>query len=250
MKEPLGARWTRRFTGAIGGRLSYANVMATVAVFIALGGSAWAVAANSIGSKELKRNAVGKKHVKKNAVGTKELRANAVGSAIIRDNAVRPPKIPDGSLTGAKILESSLGQVPSAATAANAALLDGLDSTAFQRARTRVFQVNRDEVRDFVTGSTLAQLTVPEGTYLALAKLSIIHPGAGNDATTTCDLSVPGANDDSQMSRMGGGGTVADQLGFPLATTFTGSGNVSLRCTNFSGANDAFNIKLIALRVD
>jgi hypothetical protein len=250
MKEPLGARSTRRFTRAIGGRLSYANVMATAAMFVALGGTAWAIGANSVGSKELKRNAVGTKHVKENAVGTKELRANAVGSRIIRDNAVRPRKIPDNSLTGAKIVESSLGQVPSADTAANAALLDGLDSTAFQRARTRVFQVNRDEALDFVAGSTLAQLTVPEGTYLALAKLSIIHPGAGNDATTTCDLLVPGANNDSQKSRMSGGGTGADQLGFPLATTFTGSGSVSLRCTNFSGANDAFNIKLIALRVD
>ena len=42
---------------------AYGNMMATVAVFIALGGLAWAVAANSIGSKKLKRKAVRRLHM-------------------------------------------------------------------------------------------------------------------------------------------------------------------------------------------
>jgi hypothetical protein len=144
----------------------------------------------------------------------------------------------------------SVAHATTATSALNADQLDGLDSSAFQRVRDRVFQVGHAEVLNFPAGSTLAELTVPDGTYFALAKLSIIHPDAGNDATTTCNLSVPGPLDDSQQSRMGGGGTVADQLGFPLATTFTGAGQLSLSCSNFSGNNDAFNIKLIALRLD
>jgi hypothetical protein len=41
-------------------KLSYANVMATIAVFIALGGSAYAfhLGKNSVGTKQLKKNAV------------------------------------------------------------------------------------------------------------------------------------------------------------------------------------------------
>ena len=42
-------------------RLSYANVMATIAVFIALGGGAYAalkVPKDSVGNKQLKNNAV------------------------------------------------------------------------------------------------------------------------------------------------------------------------------------------------
>ena len=43
---------------AVRKRLTYANVMASAAVFIALGGSAWALTANSIGTKHLRDGAV------------------------------------------------------------------------------------------------------------------------------------------------------------------------------------------------
>jgi hypothetical protein len=52
-------------------RLSYANVMATVAVFIALGGTTYAAATlpdNSIGTKQLKSNAVSTKKIQNGAV--------------------------------------------------------------------------------------------------------------------------------------------------------------------------------------
>lgn len=75
-------------------RLSYANVMATVAVFIALGGASYAAF-----------------KLPKNSVGTKQLKNNAVTTAKIKNDAV----------TGAKVQESSLGTVPSAASAASAA---------------------------------------------------------------------------------------------------------------------------------
>jgi hypothetical protein len=51
--------------------ISYANVMATLAVFIALGGSAYAVS-------QLPRNSVGAAQIKRNAVGTSELRDRSV----------------------------------------------------------------------------------------------------------------------------------------------------------------------------
>ena len=52
-------------------RLSYANVMATIAVFIALGGSSYA-------ALSLPRNSVGSKQIRKGAVGTSELRDRGV----------------------------------------------------------------------------------------------------------------------------------------------------------------------------
>jgi hypothetical protein len=39
-------------------QLSYANVMSTIAVFVALGGTSYAVARNSIGNAQLRKNAV------------------------------------------------------------------------------------------------------------------------------------------------------------------------------------------------
>jgi hypothetical protein len=91
-------------------RLSYANVIATVALFVALGGGAYAA--------KVAKNSVGASQIKKNAVGTSEVAAGAVGSS----------EVVDGSLVGADVAESTLGQVPSADA------LDGLDSSAFQPA--------------------------------------------------------------------------------------------------------------------
>lgn len=85
-------------------RLTYANVMSSLAVFLVLGGGA-ALAANQLG---------------KNSVGTKQLRKNAVTAAKIKKNAVRTAKIRNRAVTGAKINLATLGTVPSAAHAASA----------------------------------------------------------------------------------------------------------------------------------
>jgi hypothetical protein len=63
-------------------RLTYANVMATIAVFIALGGSSYAVI-------KLPRNSVGSAQIKRGAVGPSEVRASAVGSRQVRRESLR-----------------------------------------------------------------------------------------------------------------------------------------------------------------
>ena len=59
--------------------INYANVMATIAVFLALGGSAWALAKHSVGTKQLKKNAVSTKKIKNNAVTSAKIADGAVG---------------------------------------------------------------------------------------------------------------------------------------------------------------------------
>jgi hypothetical protein len=104
--------------------LTYANVMATIAVFIALGGGAYAVST-----------------APKNSVVSKSIKNGQVKSADVQD---------DG-LTGADINEDTLGQVPQAFSALNAQnteqadhatsadsatdaqTLDGIDSPNFAR---------------------------------------------------------------------------------------------------------------------
>lgn len=75
-------------------RLTYANVMSSIAVFLVLGG-ATAFAASKIGTSQIKANAITTGKIKKNAVTTAKIKKDAV--------------------TGAKVKESTLDQVPSAA---------------------------------------------------------------------------------------------------------------------------------------
>ena len=61
-------------------QLTYANVMATIAVFLAMGGGAYALT------------------VPRNSVGAGQIKANAVDTAEIKNNAVTSPKVRNGSL--------------------------------------------------------------------------------------------------------------------------------------------------------
>lgn len=88
-------------------RLSYANVMSTLAVFMVLAGGT-AVAAqqlgkNSVGPRQLKKSSVTAAKLKKNAVTTPKIRNKAVTAAKLRDGAVTAAKIADGAIGGAKI---------------------------------------------------------------------------------------------------------------------------------------------------
>jgi len=84
-------------------RLTYANVMSSIAVFLVLGG-ATALAAG----------------LAKNSVGPKQIKKNAVTTAKIKNNAVTTAKLKNGAVSGAKVNLSTLGKVPSASTADNA----------------------------------------------------------------------------------------------------------------------------------
>jgi hypothetical protein len=58
-------------------QLSYANVMSTIAVFIALGGTSYAVARNSVGNLQLRKNAVTSSKVKDRSLSTRDLAPSA-----------------------------------------------------------------------------------------------------------------------------------------------------------------------------
>jgi hypothetical protein len=90
-------------------RLTYANVMSSIAVFFVLSG-ATAFAATKIGSGQLKANSVLTGKIKKEAVTTSK----------IKNNSITTSKIADKAVTGAKIDPVGLGTVPNATNAVNA----------------------------------------------------------------------------------------------------------------------------------
>ncbi len=78
-------------------RLSYPNVMSTIAVFIALGG------ATAFAATALPKNSVGSRQLKKNAVTAAKIEAGAVGGNRLADGAVSSNQLANGAVTGAKI---------------------------------------------------------------------------------------------------------------------------------------------------
>jgi hypothetical protein len=138
-------------------RLTYANVISTIALVIALGaGSAFAagqLAPKSVGSRQLRPGAVTADKIRKHAVtapkieaeaikqgkvaggaiATEKIAVGAVTGAKIADGAVVPEKIPNDSLTGAKVNEASFGQVPFAKTADFATSAETANPLAFAR---------------------------------------------------------------------------------------------------------------------
>ncbi len=71
-------------------RLSYANVMSSIAVFLALGGGAYAVS--------VPRNSVGSAQIRSDAVGVSEIRSGAVRGAEVRDGSLRAADFKAGEL--------------------------------------------------------------------------------------------------------------------------------------------------------
>ena len=86
-------------------RLNYSNIIATMALFIALGGAAVAAGLpkNSVGPKQLKRGAVKTKALARNAVTSGKIAPGAVGPGKLGANAVGPGNIGNGAVTSAKI---------------------------------------------------------------------------------------------------------------------------------------------------
>jgi hypothetical protein len=90
MSQQLEARKARRGADRIRERLSYANVIATVALFIALGGSAWALSRGEVKSRHIANNAVTTPKIKNNAVTAPKLacKGNSAADKMVRAGSV------------------------------------------------------------------------------------------------------------------------------------------------------------------
>jgi len=149
--------------------------MSVIAVFIALGGSSYAIS-----------------KLPKNTVGTKQLKKNAVTTAKLKNEAVTAGKVRKGTLTGTQIDTSTLGTVPTATRAATAGQADsagvantlqGMGANAFVQGRG----AQAAERRDLEKGQT-------EVTLIAIPGVAEVRVGCKPTAAFRLDLiNVSGA---------------------------------------------------------
>ncbi len=138
-------------------KLTYANVVSTLALFVALSGAGAYAASQlppkSVGEPELRPGAVTAEKLRKNAVIAPKIKAlavkqgkiangavsaaklgnGAVGGEKLAEGAVTTSKLAGGAVTGEKVDESSLSQVPSAAKAEFATSAESANPIVFAR---------------------------------------------------------------------------------------------------------------------
>jgi hypothetical protein len=122
-------------------RLTYANVMSSIAIFLVLGGATAFAAAtlgkNSVGTKQLKKNAVTSVKIKNAAVTEAKIKNAAVTEAKIKDGAVTNAKLADGSVSSGKVQNGAITGDKLAAGAVTGASIDA-GSTPFTQITGRV----------------------------------------------------------------------------------------------------------------
>jgi hypothetical protein len=92
-------------------RLTYANVVSTLALILVVGGAtalAAKVPKHSVGPHQLKSNAVTTPKIKANAVTTRKIKKNAITAIKIKDKAIKNEKLDDNAVTTSKIANGAV----------------------------------------------------------------------------------------------------------------------------------------------
>jgi hypothetical protein len=163
-------------------RLTYANVMSSIAVFLVLGG-ATAFAAATIGTGDIKAGAIKTGKIAKEAVKAGKLGNGAVKTEKIADAAVTTPKLADNAVTGAKVDEASLGEVPNAANAANAAKVGGQTAGSFVPKSDLLWAIV-NETGGLVAGSgAVSSIRVVAGNFRVTFNRTVTNCATSGTAT-------------------------------------------------------------------
>jgi hypothetical protein len=201
-------------------RIGSAHAIALLALFVALGGGAYAamnLPKNSVGTRQLKRGAVTPPKLSRSTV--KELKGNT------------GPRGPKGA-KGAKGDKGATGPAgPSDIYAA------GNAAGAMSGSYTQV-----------------AAVTVPAGDYLLQAKMTIFATAAESAAVAACQIAPtatggPGAWDQTRVSLPAIAGQVSSQdVALAGADSFGSSQSIVLSCRTESGATTFDDARVWAIK--
>jgi hypothetical protein len=92
-------------------RPRYADVVGTLALVVAMSGTAYAAASlprDSVGARQVKDNAIRSAEIKDGQVGSTELAAGGVGPAQLAAGGVGSAQLQDGAATGVDVKDESL----------------------------------------------------------------------------------------------------------------------------------------------
>jgi hypothetical protein len=162
-------------------RLTYANVTATLALFIALGGSSYAAITlprNSVGAKQIRTNAVGSNEIRNGTVATRDLSRRARAALRGQQGPAGPagPAGPPAVIDHAQF--NSLGDMVSGTAA----------GWRWQRAEPGLYRIEfkRDVSRCAIT-ATLAAVPGGEVTEPSAGRITVANGGGNTVLVKTYD---------------------------------------------------------------
>ncbi len=212
-----------------GPKLSYANVTATLALFVALGGASYAAV-----------------RLPKNSVGTRQLKRNAVTRRKVRRNAIDGAKVKNHSLLAR---DFKMGQLP--AGPRGQAGPQGAVGPAGPRGPSDGFSDFELPVSNIgEAGTYLASLSLPAGNFVVDASTRLANPASGS---AVADCRLLGPMQGYEIVEELGDHSTADHdsfvaLGYGMK--LTAPAKVSLWCAISSGTEiAAYNPSITAVQV-
>lgn len=91
--------------------ITYANVVSTIALVLAVGGGA-VYAASKIGAESIRKNAIHSFHIKNKQVKRQDIAGGSINSRKVSNDSLNSKDVREETLTGHDIQESTLGLVP------------------------------------------------------------------------------------------------------------------------------------------
>jgi hypothetical protein len=176
-------------------RLTYANVISTVALFLALGGgaalAATNLAKNSVGPKAIKANAVGPAKIKAGAVTGEKIAAGAVGANQLANGAVGATKLASGAVGGTQLANGSVGPAQLAAGAVGGSKLGAINT------RTVSVPVAKGEIKGASASCSAGEVLLGGGTsWSTTGPEQLVYTSESNKSapTTWHAAGINGAN--------------------------------------------------------
>lgn len=207
-------------------RLSYSNVIASIALFVALGGAAVAAGLpkNSVGKKQIRRGAVTTKALSRAAVTSGKLAPRSVKSGKLAPNSIGPGNIGNGAVTTAKI---GAGAVIARSIKNNVVTTNKLNNNAVT---SQKLAANAVETNNLVNGSvTMAKLSNEVGPLIGTLKSGQTLRGVFDLGGSTDTIAGPASYRSSETFQ------------FPLLNTPTANvlalGDNSPACAGLGGGN-------------
>jgi hypothetical protein len=200
---------------------SPALIVAGIALFVALGGTSYAVT-----------------QLPKNSVGTKQLKANSVTGAKVKNGSLAAVDFSNAALNA---LQGATGPAgPAGATGAT-----GPSNVIFGRQAATVTVNN-------TTGVTVGSMDVPAGAYSVVAAMTLTNVSGSDVAAASCGLTY-GDRTSYQAADLGPTGATpriaTQELTLLVANTTTATGPISVVCTRSAAPGSAGNFDVTNLRI-